>query len=178
VAAIIIDESEAPRLIAEWKHSNFVALHTGCYEVLHAGHIACFEAAKHARPDGQVRVIVGVESDSTLLRNREDKTRPLFSQQERCALISHISCVDAVIRFNPIIELEYTDIPLFRTRLKHLAPDAFVISYGNDESVQARAVTQMQSMQCAEAGILIWPVAHHIRTRATTAIDILNRSKA
>lgn len=177
--AQIIDEADAAEAIATLKaNGRFVVLHTGCYEVLHAGHIACFNAGKSfTSPGKRTCLVVGVESDSTLCLNREDKSRPLFLQDERASLIAQLNSVDLVLRFNPFLAADYADTTFFAQRLQKLAPDAFLVSY-NDSLQYFQEIMQFQAKECAAAGVTILPVVHHVRTRATDAVDLLNRKGA
>jgi hypothetical protein len=114
---------------------------------------------------------VGVESDSTLRLNRNNKERPIFSQAERLNAIASVATVDLVIRLDPNKALDYADSLAFSMRLTRLAPDAMVISY-NDSLPYFTELMQIQAHECAEAGVLILPVVHHIHTHATDALDL------
>jgi cytidyltransferase-like protein len=177
--AQIIEENDASKAIESLKQNGmYVVLHQGCYEVLHAGHLACFKAAKQYQSQGKrTCLVVGVESDPTLRLNRDQKVRPLFSQDERCEVINNVALVDFVIRFEPSMVIDHSDVPLYIKRLKKLNPDAFLISY-NESLPHFQEIMRMQTCECAEAGIAILPVIHHIRTRATDAVDLLSRSPA
>jgi cytidyltransferase-like protein len=66
---------------------------TGGFDPIHSGHIAYFKAAR-ALGD---RLVVGINSDSWLTRK---KGRPFMPWDERCGIISELSCVDEVIAFD------------------------------------------------------------------------------
>lgn len=64
---------------------------SGCFDILHIGHIHLFEFAK-ANVD---RLIVGVDEDQSI-RNTKGMNRPINSQESRMAFLSHISLIDYV----------------------------------------------------------------------------------
>jgi D-beta-D-heptose 7-phosphate kinase/D-beta-D-heptose 1-phosphate adenosyltransferase len=66
----------------------------GCFDILHLGHI---ELLKFCKDLGNV--IVGLNSDSSI-RKLKGKSRPIFSQYERKALLESIKFVDQVVIFD------------------------------------------------------------------------------
>jgi rfaE bifunctional protein nucleotidyltransferase chain/domain/rfaE bifunctional protein kinase chain/domain len=67
----------------------------GCFDILHAGHIASLEAAR-ALGDA---LIVLVNSDASVRRLKGD-TRPVNSQEDRCRVLRSLRFVDAVVVFD------------------------------------------------------------------------------
>ncbi|MFC0627521.1 PfkB family carbohydrate kinase [Kribbella deserti] len=63
----------------------------GCFDVLHAGHIASLEAARQL---GDALVVL-VNSDESVRRLKGD-SRPVNSIEDRCRLLRSLRCVDAV----------------------------------------------------------------------------------
>jgi len=63
----------------------------GCFDILHAGHVQLLEAA---RTLGDA-LIVAINSDASVTALK-GKSRPLNRQAERAAVLSSLSCVDAV----------------------------------------------------------------------------------
>jgi rfaE bifunctional protein nucleotidyltransferase chain/domain len=84
----------------------------GCFDILHAGHIAYLEAAA-ALGD---RLIVGVNDDDSV-RRLKGETRPINVLSSRLYLLASLSCVDAVVSFSE-------DTPLNLINL--LRPDVLV----------------------------------------------------
>lgn len=84
----------------------------GCFDVLHAGHIAYLEEAARL---GDV-LIVAVNSDSGV-RRLKGPDRPVNSQRDRCAVLAALRCVDHVTVFD-------TDTPA--ELLRSLRPDLYV----------------------------------------------------
>ena len=84
----------------------------GCFDLLHAGHVAYLrEAAKL----GDV-LVVGVNSDESVKRLKGPE-RPVLASEDRMALLAALECVDYVVEFS-----EDTPIEL----IKAIRPDVLV----------------------------------------------------
>ena len=66
----------------------------GCFDLLHAGHVAYLEAA---RPLGDV-LLVGLNGDSSV-RELKGPTRPLNIEGDRARVLAALECVSAVAIF-------------------------------------------------------------------------------
>lgn len=66
----------------------------GCFDILHAGHIASLEAARRLGD----ALIVLVNSDDSV-RRLKGADRPVNSEQDRCRVLESLRCVDAVVVF-------------------------------------------------------------------------------
>ncbi len=84
----------------------------GCFDILHAGHLACLE---HARRLGDI-LVVGLNSDASVRLNK-DPSRPMIGEQHRASLLAGLECVDVVVLF---------DDPTPETLIRELAPDILV----------------------------------------------------
>jgi D-beta-D-heptose 7-phosphate kinase / D-beta-D-heptose 1-phosphate adenosyltransferase len=84
----------------------------GCFDLLHAGHVATLQAAR--RLGGCL--IVCLNSDAGV-RARKGPDRPVNPQQERAQLLRALACVDAVVVFD-----DPTPLPV----LGLLRPDVWV----------------------------------------------------
>ncbi|GAA1587779.1 PfkB family carbohydrate kinase [Kribbella sancticallisti] len=76
----------------------------GCFDVLHAGHIASLEAARRL---GDALVVL-VNSDDSV-RRLKGPARPVNSQADRCRVLRSLRCVDAVVVFDgddPCVSLD------------------------------------------------------------------------
>jgi D-beta-D-heptose 7-phosphate kinase / D-beta-D-heptose 1-phosphate adenosyltransferase len=112
---------EADTLVRRWKSRGLsVGFTNGCFDVLHAGHIALLAAAR-AQCD---RLIVALNTDRGV-RRLKGPERPVNALPDRSAVIAAVESVDAVISFD-----EETPIDLIR-RLK---PDVLV--KGGDYTVE------------------------------------------
>jgi D-beta-D-heptose 7-phosphate kinase / D-beta-D-heptose 1-phosphate adenosyltransferase len=104
---------EAETLVRRWKSRGLsVGFTNGCFDVLHAGHVALLAAAR-AECD---RLIVALNTDRGV-RRLKGPERPVNGLEDRSAVIAAVESVDAVISFD-----EETPIELIR-RLK---PDVLV----------------------------------------------------
>ena len=105
--------AEAETLARRWKSRGLsVGFTNGCFDIVHAGHIALLAAAR-AQCD---RLIVALNSDPGVRRLKGPK-RPVNALADRSAVVAAVESVDAVISFD-----EETPIELIR-RLK---PDVLV----------------------------------------------------
>lgn len=72
-----------------------VVFTNGCFDLLHAGHVALLERAKRL---GDV-LIVAVNSDASV-RRLKGRRRPIVSQRDRARLLAGLESVDYVTVFN------------------------------------------------------------------------------
>jgi rfaE bifunctional protein nucleotidyltransferase chain/domain len=92
----------AKRLIEEVR--RIVVMTTGCYDVLHAGHVRHLEKSRAMG----TRLIVAMNSDESV-RRLKGPTRPINPQAQRKAVLEALRCVDEVRVFDgdnalPLIE--------------------------------------------------------------------------
>jgi D-beta-D-heptose 7-phosphate kinase / D-beta-D-heptose 1-phosphate adenosyltransferase len=112
---------EAETLVRRWKSRGLsVGFTNGCFDVLHAGHVALLAAAR-AECD---RLVVALNTDHGV-RRLKGPERPVNGLEDRSAVIAAVESVDAVISFD-----EETPIELIR-RLK---PDVLV--KGGDYTIE------------------------------------------
>ena len=84
----------------------------GCFDILHAGHVATLEAARRL---GDC-LVVCVNSDASV-RRLKGRGRPLVTQQDRVRVLAALECVDEVVVFDE-------DTP--EQALRRLRPDVWV----------------------------------------------------
>jgi D-beta-D-heptose 7-phosphate kinase/D-beta-D-heptose 1-phosphate adenosyltransferase len=89
-----------------------VVFTNGCFDIIHAGHVAYLEEA-HRQGD---RLIVAVNSDDSV-RRLKGKGRPINPQERRMAVLAGLEAVDWVVSFAD-------DTP--RALLQALKPDVLV----------------------------------------------------
>ncbi len=73
----------------------------GCFDILHAGHIALLQ---HAKSLGDV-LVVGLNSDASAKRLKGE-SRPIHDQNQRAAVLQSLRCVDAVTVFEDDTPIE------------------------------------------------------------------------
>ncbi|WP_270936590.1 D-glycero-beta-D-manno-heptose-7-phosphate kinase [Falsiroseomonas oryzae] len=109
----LLGHEAAARLVRDWQaHGLRVGFANGCFDVLHAGHVALLRAARR-RCD---RLVVALNSDASVARLK-GPSRPVNVLADRAAVIAALSSVDAVTSFE-----EDTPLELIRA----LLPDVLV----------------------------------------------------
>jgi len=99
--------------VAAWRaEKKRVVLTNGCFDVLHAGHVAYL---REARAHGDV-LVVGVNDDASVRRLKGDG-RPINPVEDRMTVLAALEMVDAVVSF-----AEDTPLELVRS----VTPDVLV----------------------------------------------------
>jgi D-beta-D-heptose 7-phosphate kinase/D-beta-D-heptose 1-phosphate adenosyltransferase len=115
--------------VAGWRARGLtVAFTNGCFDLLHVGHIALLEQARHMGD----RLIVAVNSDRSV-RQLKGSNRPLVREEDRVRILAALTAVDAVIIFD-----ERTPLRL----IEAIQPDVLVKGgdYAGNEVVGAAEV--------------------------------------
>ena len=100
------------KTIIEWKKMGYlVGFTNGCFDLIHPGHLSVIQRAKSLCD----RLIVAVNSDVSIKAIKGEK-RPIQNQNTRMAILSALSAVDVVIKFDSKTP---TDL------IKKLEPDKF-----------------------------------------------------
>lgn len=91
----ILSPDSLQKKVAQWRLlGKKVAFTNGCFDILHAGHIASLtEAANQAD-----YLIVGVNADASV-KKLKGENRPVNDEQSRALLLASLSVVDAVVIF-------------------------------------------------------------------------------
>ena len=125
----LVAEEELQPLVEEAKERNeSVVMTNGCFDILHAGHVAYLEEAKSLGD----RLIVAVNDDDSV-RKLKGESRPVNALEDRMAVLAGLAAVDWVVPFSE-------DTP---TRLiQSLLPDILVKGgdYRSDEIAGAKDV--------------------------------------
>ncbi|MCY1421335.1 Bifunctional protein HldE [compost metagenome] len=110
-------------------HGEKIVFTNGCFDILHAGHVAYLE---QARQQGD-RLIVAVNDDASVTRLK-GPGRPINSVDRRMAVLAGLGAVDWVVSFSE-------DTP--ERLLRQVLPDVLVKGgdYGVDQVVGAEIVT-------------------------------------
>lgn len=66
----------------------------GIFDLLHAGHVECLEAARELGK----HLVVGINSDAST-RRLKGSGRPIQSERDRARIVAGLRCVDAVTIF-------------------------------------------------------------------------------
>jgi rfaE bifunctional protein nucleotidyltransferase chain/domain len=67
----------------------------GCFDLLHAGHVASLEAARELGD----YLVVGVNSDASV-RGNKGPERPIVAEADRARVLAALACVDIVTIFS------------------------------------------------------------------------------
>lgn len=116
------------RRITEFVNQK-VVMTTGCYDILHAGHV---KHLKRARALGS-KLIVALNSDSSV-RNLKGPSRPINSVEARKKVLEELRCVDEVRVFS---EDDATEL------IKEIKPDVLACGYGyTPETIVGREIVE------------------------------------
>lgn len=92
----IVTLDEMCSLCHEYKTLGRTVVFTnGCFDILHAGHVAYLEKAKSF---GDV-LVLGLNSDASVRQIKGD-LRPVICQAQRARVIGALGCVDHVVMFD------------------------------------------------------------------------------
>jgi D-glycero-beta-D-manno-heptose 1-phosphate adenylyltransferase len=141
--------------VAQWRLlGKTISFTNGCFDVLHAGHIASLsEAAKLADI-----LVVGLNADNSVTQLK-GPGRPINNQDSRALLLASLSMVDAVVLFSEPTPLEL---------IKLVRPDFLV--KGGDYKIE----DIVGSKEVLEAGgkVIINPIVEGFSS--TSLIEKLN----
>lgn len=92
----IVTENELQKKLAQWRLlGKTIAFTNGCFDILHAGHIASLtEAGQQADI-----LVVGLNADVSV-KGLKGESRPVNDEQSRALVLAALSMVDAVILFS------------------------------------------------------------------------------
>jgi D-beta-D-heptose 7-phosphate kinase/D-beta-D-heptose 1-phosphate adenosyltransferase len=108
----VVSRSEAARRVrAARRRGERVVFTSGCFDLLHLGHVRSLEEARRLGD----RLVVGVNADPTV-RRLKGAGRPVLPARQRAELLGALACVDWVFAFG-----EATP----RKSLAALAPDVY-----------------------------------------------------
>lgn len=107
----LVSEDELRPLVAEARERReTIVMTNGCFDVLHAGHVAYLEEAKSLGD----RLIVAINDDDSV-RRLKGQSRPFNQLQDRMAVLAGLASVDWVVPFS-----EDTPERIVRSILPHV----------------------------------------------------------
>jgi D-beta-D-heptose 7-phosphate kinase/D-beta-D-heptose 1-phosphate adenosyltransferase len=104
-------QEAARRIRTAQRRGERVVFTSGCFDLLHVGHVRSLEQARSLGD----RLVVGVNADATV-RDLKGPDRPLVPARQRAELLAALACVDWVVTFRE---------PTPRRVLAELAPDVY-----------------------------------------------------
>jgi D-beta-D-heptose 7-phosphate kinase / D-beta-D-heptose 1-phosphate adenosyltransferase len=97
-----VSREELRDRLGQWRAAGLRVVFTnGCFDLLHAGHLALLQEAAR-RGDA---LVVGINSDRSTARLK-GPGRPIVPEEARAAMLAALSCVAAVIVFDEDTPLE------------------------------------------------------------------------
>lgn len=91
----MLDEETLLRVVADAKaHGETIVMTNGCFDILHAGHVAYLEQAKRLGN----RLIVAVNDDASV-RRIKGAERPVNALWQRMRVLAGLAAVDWVVPF-------------------------------------------------------------------------------
>ncbi len=92
----LVDEDELAAMVSEARlHNECIVMTNGCFDFLHAGHVAYLEEAKSLGD----RLIVAVNDDDSV-RRLKGEGRPINTLTDRMAVLAGLAAVDWVVPFS------------------------------------------------------------------------------
>jgi cytidyltransferase-like protein len=111
-----------------------IGLITGCFDVLHIGHI---ELLRFAKKHCDI-VIVGVEQDETI-RNKKGEGRPLNNFKTRMSILSELRCIDYIFPIPWVVRKDDKNIgALYEKLLIDLRPDFLMTVSSKDRASKSK----------------------------------------
>lgn len=99
----IMDLVSVQRLCNIWRlKGDRIVFTNGCFDILHRGHV---EYLQEAAAMGD-RLVIGLNSDSSVKRQNKGPERPLNDEQSRAKVLAALRLVDAVVIFDQDTPLE------------------------------------------------------------------------
>jgi D-beta-D-heptose 7-phosphate kinase/D-beta-D-heptose 1-phosphate adenosyltransferase len=135
-----------------------IVLTNGCFDVIHAGHVAYL---REARRCGDV-LVVGINSDAEVKRQKGPE-RPIFSESERLEILGELQCVDY---------LTVVREPTADALLERIRPDVYVKG-GDYRPEQVKEYPLVQRL-----GIEMRLLAHRPGLGSTAIVDRIRRLDA
>jgi rfaE bifunctional protein nucleotidyltransferase chain/domain len=127
----LLTQAQAARAVrAAQRRGECVVFTSGCFDLLHVGHLRSLE---QARGLGE-RLVVGVNSDASVRRIKGSE-RPVVPARQRAELLAGLACVDWVVVFGgrtpravlaalrPDVYAKGGDWPLSLLRSQDVPPD-------------------------------------------------------
>lgn len=134
--------SEIATICAKQKRQGkSIGLITGCFDIIHHGHITLFRRAKKYCD----LLIVGLDSDRTITINK-GPNRPISAAQKRADVVSEFSSVDYVFILNGVFQFAskradwYHEKILRKLRPNFLFTNPIADSHWRDKETRAKAL--------------------------------------
>jgi rfaE bifunctional protein nucleotidyltransferase chain/domain len=155
----ILSPETLPHWRDQWRHvGKRLVVTNGCFDILHAGHVAYLEAA---RQEGDA-LLVGVNSDEAV-RGLKGPGRPVNCEADRALVVAALQSVDGVFVFRERDAVEF---------LKATRPDVYV--KGGDYTIDT--INQDERRVVEKMGGRIVLLAHMPGRSTTSVLQKLSQS--
>lgn len=110
------------------KEGKRVGLITGCFDILHIGHLFLFKKAKE-----QVDILlIGLENDQAIKLSKGNN-RPFFKLADRLFVISQVESVDYIFSINAEYDFRSVEAnSVHEALLKEISPDVLITHMPTD----------------------------------------------
>ncbi|MFE7354702.1 adenylyltransferase/cytidyltransferase family protein [Streptomyces sp. NPDC057543] len=146
--------------IRDWlstRPGDRAVLATGCFDLLHAGHLSFLEQARRL---GDL-LVVGVNSDLSV-RDLKGPSRPIVGERERAALVGALRCVDRVFLY---------DEPTADRQIRFLRPQVFATARASLSTYPSEVAS------AAKVAAHVHPIDRITPYSTTTLVDTLRASQ-
>lgn len=101
-----------------------IGLITGCFDVIHFGHINLFRFAKR-----QVDIlVVGIDNDKSIMLSK-GKNRPLFPQRVRAEMLAELESVDYVFVIKEVFRFDFPRADSVQGKILKKIKPSYLITY-------------------------------------------------
>lgn len=148
------------KTISDWRSKGDTIVFTnGCFDIIHRGHIDYLAKAS----DLGAKLVIGINSDSSVKRLGKSKSRPLQDEQTRAIILAAMHFVSTVIIFDEDTPLEL---------IRFIKPDVLVkgADYDANETNQESKKYIVGSDVIKEQGGKVKTIAF-LEGFSTTAIE-------
>lgn len=111
------------------KQSKTIGLITGCFDILHIGHVEFFRQA-HKAVD---ILVIGLDNDQSISLSK-GKNRPIFPFLDRASVLTELQSVDYVFKIKDVYNFSSPDVNAIQESIiSRLAPDILITGVSADK---------------------------------------------
>jgi rfaE bifunctional protein nucleotidyltransferase chain/domain len=135
IMAKILTLNKLLKELAPLRNKKRIGLITGCFDVLHIGHI---EYLKFAKEHADI-LVVGLDGDAAIKLSKGEG-RPINKQMDRCRLLAEFKCVDYVFPMTSKHHFKSNEADAYYERTsKRISPDIMFVAVRTDKYCVQRA---------------------------------------
>ena len=150
-------------VVSDQNKGKKIVLITGCFDIIHCGHIDLFRFAKK---QGDL-LIVGLDNDENIRLNK-GKGRPVFDFKDRAKILEEMESIDYIFEIVDKIKFNSNDADkMLGNVLKILKPDVLVCNLYADLFIERKRKI------CDDLGVQLMVDGSEKLTSSTDIIDFL-----